>query len=51
MQPAWFGYSVGRWEGDEFVIETAGFNTQGWLDLSPLTHSESLRTTARFRRP
>lgn len=51
MQPAWFGYSVGKWEGDEFVIETAGFNNQGWLDLSPLRHSESLRTTERFRRP
>jgi hypothetical protein len=51
MQPAWFGYSVGRWEGDEFVIESAGFNTQGWLDLTPLRHSESLRTIERFRRP
>lgn len=51
LQPVWFGYSVARWEGDEFVIETAGFNTQGWLDLTPLTHSESLRTTERFRRP
>jgi hypothetical protein len=51
MQPAWYGYSVGRWEGEEFVIETAGFNTQGWLDLTPLTHSESLRTIERFRRP
>jgi hypothetical protein len=51
MQPAWFGYSVGRWEGEEFVIETAGFNTQGWLDVTPLPHSELLRTTERFRRP
>jgi hypothetical protein len=51
MQPAWFGYSVGRWERDEFVIESAGFNTQGWLDLTPLRHSESLRTIERFRRP
>jgi hypothetical protein len=51
MQPAWYGYSVGRWEGEEFVVESAGFNNQGWLDLTPLTHSESLRTTERFRRP
>lgn len=50
MQPAWFGYSVGKWEGEEFVIETAGFNSQGWLDLTPLRHSESLRTTERLRR-
>jgi hypothetical protein len=42
---------VGRWEGEEFVIETAGFNNQGWLDLTPLTHTASLRTTERFRRP
>jgi hypothetical protein len=51
MQPAWYGYSVGRWEGDEFVIETRGLNTQGWLDLTPLTHTPSLRLTERFRRP
>ena len=51
MQPSWYGYSVGRWEGEEFVIETAGFNNQGWLDLTPLAHSESLRIIERFRRP
>jgi len=51
MQPAWFGYSVGKWEGDTFVIESAGFNTQGWLDVTPLKHTETLRLTERFRRP
>ena len=25
-QPAWLGYSVGSWDGETFVIETAGFN-------------------------
>src|SRR5437867_7470368 len=24
--PAWFGYSVGHWDGDTFVVETTGFN-------------------------
>ena len=28
----WQGYSVGRWEGDTLVVETAGFNDLGWLD-------------------
>src|SRR5262245_26573287 len=30
-QPAWFGYSVGIWEGDTFVVTTVGFNDQSWL--------------------
>ena len=24
--PAWFGYSVGKWDGDTFVVDTTGFN-------------------------
>jgi hypothetical protein len=48
--PAWYGYSVGRWEGDTFVVETAGFKEGSWLDNSGHPHTEALRTTERFRR-
>lgn len=49
-QPTWFGYSIGRWEGAAFVVETAGFNDLSWLDDAGLPHSEALRTTERFTR-
>lgn len=49
-QPSWFGYSVGRWEGDTFVVMTTGFNDQTWLDGGGTPHSEELRLTERFRR-
>ena len=49
-QPAWLGYSVGRWEGDSFVVDGAGFNDRGWLDARGHTHSEALRLTERFHR-
>jgi hypothetical protein len=49
-QPAWLGYSIGRWDADTFVIETAGFNDKSWLDAGGTPHSESLRTTERLRR-
>jgi hypothetical protein len=48
--PAWLGYSIGRWEGDTLVITTAGFNDRGWLDSSGHPQTESLRITERLRR-
>src|SRR5262249_81628 len=30
--PTWLGYSVGRWDGDALVVDTAGFNGKAWLD-------------------
>jgi len=49
-QPAWLGYSVGKWEGDTLVVDTAGFNDQSWLDVTGHPHSEALRIQERFRR-
>ena len=48
--PAYYGYSIGRWEGDTFVVETAGFKEGSWLDNSGHPHTEALRVTERFRR-
>src|SRR5262245_61112747 len=49
-EPWWYGYSVGKWEGDTLVVETTGFLDGGWLDVrgSPLT--EAAKVTERFRR-
>ena len=50
--PWWYGYSVGKWEGDTLVVETTGFlDTEPlWLDVrgSPLT--EQGKVTEKFRR-
>jgi hypothetical protein len=48
--PTWFGYSVGRWEGDTLVVDSAGFNDRTWLDRAGHPHSERLHVTERFRR-
>ena len=50
LQPWWYGYSTGRWEGDTLVVETVGFRDDVWLDVlgSPLTSSGKM--TERFRR-
>jgi hypothetical protein len=48
--PSWMGYSVGRWEGDTFVVETTGYNERTWLDFGGHPHSEALHVIERFRR-
>jgi len=49
--PAWMGYSVGHWDGDTLVIESAGYNDRTWLDDDGHPHSEGLRVTERLQRP
>jgi hypothetical protein len=49
-QPWFYGYSVGRWEGDTLVVETIGFKDAGWLDINGSPLSEKGRTIERFRR-
>ncbi|HEX5107944.1 MAG TPA: hypothetical protein VFV95_05840 [Vicinamibacterales bacterium] len=48
--PQWFGYSVGRWDGDVFVVDSAGFNDNVWLDNAGRPAGEALRVTERFIR-
>ena len=50
MLPTWLGYSVGKWEGDTFVIDTRGITDRTWLDDSGHPHTEAMRTLERFRR-
>jgi hypothetical protein len=48
--PSWWGYSIGKWEDDTFVVDTTGFNDLTWLDKAGHPHSDALHTTERFRR-
>jgi hypothetical protein len=49
-QPTWMGYSVGRWDGDTLVVETAGFVEGGWIDNGGHPSTETTHVTERFRR-
>jgi hypothetical protein len=56
-QPWWYGYSVGRWEGDTLVVETNNLRgaengpSDGWLDVRGSPYSDQAKITERFRRP
>ncbi len=48
--PTYLGYSVGKWEGDTLVVDTAGFNDRTWLDAAGHQHGEQLHVTERYTR-
>jgi hypothetical protein len=48
--PTWYGYSIGRWDGDTLVVETRGFNGYTRLDTIGHPHSDALHLTQTFRR-
>jgi hypothetical protein len=49
-QPSTLGYSTGRWEGGVLVVDTIGFQDQGWLDVAGHPYSDAMHVTERFHR-
>ena len=49
-QPFWYGYSVGKWDGDTFVVETNNLRDDGWLDVRGSPQTDEAKITERFRR-
>jgi len=48
--PFYNGHSVGHFEGDTLVVESAGFNEKTFLDATGLPHDDQLKTTERIRK-
>ncbi len=48
--PNWNGYSIGRWEGDTFIVDSYGFEESSWIDRYGYPHSGEMRLEERYRR-
>jgi hypothetical protein len=50
--PAYWGDSVGKWEGDTLVVDVTNFNDRNWISPQGVVsfHSDALRVTERYRR-
>jgi hypothetical protein len=49
---AYWGDSVGRWEGDTLVVDVNNFNDRGWISPQGVIsfHSDALHVTERYSR-
>jgi hypothetical protein len=48
-KPSWYGESVGRYEGDELVIDTIGMNDRTFVDNYRTPHTGALHVVERFK--
>ena len=46
----WYGYAVGHWEGDTFVVNSNNFTDTTWLDQYGSPHSDKMIVEERYRR-
>jgi hypothetical protein len=51
MHPIYSGYSIGKWQGDTFVITTKGFRESEWLDTAGNPITDAATMTERITRP
>jgi hypothetical protein len=50
LGPAWYGHSVGRWEGNTLVVTTVGLDERAWIDIFGYPKSADARVEERYRR-
>jgi hypothetical protein len=50
VAPYYSGHSVGHWEGDALLVETAGYNEKTFIDATGVPHSDQMTTVERMRK-
>jgi hypothetical protein len=50
LDPTWMGHSIGKWEGDTFVVDTVGMRDEPWFDTAGHVFSSDLHIVERFRK-
>lgn len=50
MEPDFMGYSIGKWDGDVFVVESRGYNGKQFLTWQGFPLTESMHQTERWQR-
>ena len=50
MEAFYYGYSIGKWEGDTLVIDSTNFVDTTWFGRGGLFHDENLHIVERLTR-
>ena len=48
--PRWWGYAVGRWDGNTLVVTSTGYDDRTWVDHFGYPHSDQMVLEERYTR-
>jgi hypothetical protein len=51
LDPRWYGWAVGHWEGDTLVVESTGYDERAWVDTNGYPHSDQMKMVERYSHP
>jgi hypothetical protein len=51
LDPRWYGWAVGHWEGDALIVDSKGYDERTWLDANGWPHSEEMKLHEVYGHP
>jgi hypothetical protein len=51
LNPRWYGWALGQWNGDAMVVDSQGYDERAWLDRAGHPHSEDMKMHEVYRHP
>ena len=51
LDPRWYGWAVGHWQGDSLIVDSTGYDERAWLDGNGDPHSEDMKLHEVFGHP
>jgi len=51
VDPRWYGYATGHWEGNSLIVDSTGYDDRSWLDGNGWPHSEDMKLHEVYSHP
>jgi hypothetical protein len=51
VDPRWYGYAIGHWDGNTLVVDSGAYDARTWLDALGNPHTEDMTMEEKFTHP
>jgi hypothetical protein len=51
LDPRWYGWNLGHWEGNNLIVDSTNYDDRSWLDGNGWPHSEDMKLHEVYSHP